>query len=80
MLTLLVVVAVLVVGYLLWPDIAYATLCIPIIKRLIPNTSVRSNTPNAGYAKTINDTANDNTPTPTREPFDHFEIFFSVSP
>ena len=69
-----------VAGYLLWPDIAYATLCMPIIRRLIPNTSVKSNTPNAGYAKTINDTASDNTPTPTREPFGHFEIFLSVRP
>ena len=76
----MVAVAVVVAGYLLWPDIAYATLCMPIIRRLIPNTSVKSNTPNAGYAKTINDTASDNTPTPTREPFDYFEIFLSVRP
>jgi hypothetical protein len=74
------VAVVVVAGYLLWPDIAYATLCIPIIRRFIPNTSVRSNTPNAGYAKTINDTASDNTPTPTRKPLDHFEIFLSVRP
>jgi hypothetical protein len=52
----------------------------PIIRRFIPNTRVRSNTPNAGYAKTINDTASDNTPTPTRKPLDHFEIFLSVRP
>jgi hypothetical protein len=73
-------VAVAVVGYLLWPVMAYATLCTPIIKRFIPNTSVKSNTPNAGYAKTINDTANDNIPTPTSDPLDHFEIFLSVRP
>ena len=36
--------------------------------------------PNAGYAKTINDTANDNAPTPTREPLDHFEMFLSIRP
>ncbi len=72
--------AVVVVGYLLWPDIAYATLCAPIIRRFIPNTSVKSNTPSAGYAKTVNDTANDNAPTPTRRPLDHFEIYLSLRP
>jgi hypothetical protein len=41
-----VAVAVVAVGYLIWPDIAYATLCIPTIRRFIPNTSVKNNTPN----------------------------------
>ena len=42
--------------------------------------SVKRNTPNAGDAKTIKDTAKDNIPTPTRKPFDHFEIFLSEMP
>jgi len=46
----------------------------------MPNTSVKRNTPNAGDAKTIKDTAKDNTPTPTRKPFDHFEVFLSEMP
>ena len=67
--------------YLLrWPDTAYATLCIPIIRRLIPNTSVKRNTPTAGFANTVKDTAKDKIPTPTRKPFDHFEIFLSEMP
>ena len=71
---------VVVVGYLLWPDIAYAAFCTPIIRRFIPNTSVKSNAPSSGYAKTVNDTANDNAPTPTRKPLDHFEIYLSLRP
>jgi hypothetical protein len=46
----------------------------------MPNTNVKRNTPNAGDAKTIKDTAKDNTPTPTRKPFDHFEVFLSEMP
>jgi len=46
----------------------------------MPNTSVKRSTPNAGYAKTVKDTAKDKIPTPTREPLDHFERFLSDMP
>jgi hypothetical protein len=62
------------------PDTPCTILSIPIIKRLTANINVRINKPTNGFVNTINDMPIDNTPTPTRNTRDHFEVCLSKIP